>query len=145
MSSNAELGPLVKNCDLGNGWSAEHFGPNACDNVKEVSASSFSDPNRKLNPSPRGGRIQTRVQPVTRTNKGKSDSKILEQISVMLGLLLKKRKSVVGARNRQWKMHLFKRQRLMFSPADTNDFLSLELPGAWEPPDSSRACGYHAS
>ena len=78
MSSSAELGPLVKNCDLGNGWSAEHFGPNACDNVKEVSASSFSDPNRKLNPSLRGGRIRTRVQPVTRTNKGKSDSKILD-------------------------------------------------------------------
>ena len=64
---------------------------------------------------------------------------------MMLGLLLKKKKSVAGARDRQWKMHLFKRQRLMFSPADTNDFLSLELPGTWKPPDSSRACGYHAS
>ena len=78
MSSSAELGLLVKNCDLGNGWSAEHFGPNACDNIKEVSTSSFSGPNRKLNPSPRGGRIRTRVQPVTKTNKGKSDSKILD-------------------------------------------------------------------
>ena len=57
MSSSAELGPLVKNYDLGNGWSTEHFGPNVCDNVKEVSASSFSGPNQKLNPSPRGGRI----------------------------------------------------------------------------------------
>ena len=35
--------------------------------------------------------------------------------------------------DREWR-------RLIFSPADRNDHFQLELPGAWEPLDSSRFC-----
>lgn len=56
-----------------------------------------------------------------------------------------KRRYVAGARNKLWKMHKSKWWRLILSPVDTNEFLSLELPGAWEPLDSSRAYGNRAS
>ena len=75
ISSNAEPGSLVKSYDLGFGWITEHIGPNVGDSAKEISASSSSGPNRKVNPSPRG-RIRNKVKPVTRNNKGKSVSKI---------------------------------------------------------------------
>ena len=76
ISSSAEPGSLVKNYDLGFGWTTKHIGPNVGDSAKEISASSSSGPNRKVNLSPRGGRIRNKVKPVTRNNKGKSVSKI---------------------------------------------------------------------
>jgi len=72
-----ELGPLVKSYELSNEWTAEHLSPNTSDNTREVFASSFSGPNRKLNPSTRGGRTRVRIKSVTRTSQGKGETKIL--------------------------------------------------------------------
>ena len=60
--------------------------------------------------------------------KGEESPKYLVR-SVMLGLLLKKKRNVVGARNKLSKMHKSKRRRLILNPASTNEFLSLELSG----------------
>ena len=76
ISSSAEPGFLVKDFALGFGGSTEHIGPNGGNSAKEISASSSSGPNRKVNPSPRGGRIWNKVKPITRNNKGKIASQI---------------------------------------------------------------------
>jgi hypothetical protein len=44
--------------------------------------------------------------------------------------VVEKSVSVIYLMDREWR-------RLKFSPADRNDYLQLELPGAWEPLGSS--------
>ena len=66
-----------------------------------------------------GERIQTRLQ------KGKGDPRkevAMRKVRTMLFF------AKISLRNRRW---------LLGSTAESNDYLRVELPGAWEPPDSS--------
>ena len=76
ISSSTEPDFLIKDLALGFGGSTENIGPNGGYSAKEISASSSSGPNRKVNPSPRGGRIRNKDKSITRNNKGKSVSQV---------------------------------------------------------------------
>ena len=76
ISSSTEPDFLIKDLALGFGGSTEITGPKGGYVAKEISASSFSGPNRKVNPSPRGSRIRNKDKSTTRNNKGKSVSQV---------------------------------------------------------------------
>ena len=76
ISSSTEPDFLIKDLALGFGGSTENTGPKGGYATIEISASSSSGPNRKVNPSPRGSRIRNKDKSITRNNKGKSVSQV---------------------------------------------------------------------